>query len=212
MKRLLAPAFSLIASVFFSAAGASDGAILIDGDPQAGAEIAAACATCHGPDGNSVNPQWPSLAGQGAPYLAKQLYNFQNPETSGRNNAIMYGQAVALEDDDIASLAVYYAELTMNNGFADPELAARGEQLYRAGDAERGLPACSGCHSPRGLGNAAAAFPRLGGQHAEYLSMQLQAFRSGERANDPNQMMRDVAAKLSDDDIAALASYLQGLR
>lgn len=196
--------------VLATAAGAQSETII--GNADDGAAKAATCAACHGADGNSVNPQWPKLAGQGAGYLAKQLYNFQAGEDGGRNNALMVSQAVGLDDQDIADLAAYYAQQKMTPGVADPALAARGEALYRGGDPERGIPACSGCHSPSGGGNAAAKFPRLNAQHDEYLRLQLHAFRAGERANDPNEMMRGVAANLSDDDIAALSAYLQGLR
>ena len=189
----------------------ASGIAVAAGDAEQGQELAEdICAACHGANGNSVNPQWPKLAGQHAAYLAKQLYDFQSGEQ--RDNAIMYVQAEDLDDDDIANVAAYFAAQQIALGSADPQLIERGESLYRGGDPERGIAACSACHGPRGLGNEAANFPRLSGQHQEYLSIQLNAFRSGERANDSGQMMRNVAAKLNDDDIAALASYLQGLR
>ena len=206
--------FCLFTMPFFVAtiALATEGASPIVGDPAAGKEKAAVCAACHGANGNSVNPQWPNLAGQHAGYTAKQLHNFKNKDESGRNNAVMYGQAVNLSDQDMADLAAYYATLDRATGVADPELVAHGEQLYRGGDLERGIAACMSCHGPRGLGNQAANFPVLAGQHAEYTAAQLMAFRAMERANDPNQMMRGSAAKLTDRDIQAPASYLQGLR
>ena len=186
--------------------------VQVTGDAEAGKGKAAVCAACHGAQGVSNNPQWPNLAGQNAKYIEKQLHNFKNPEESGRNNPVMYGQVVNLSDQDMADLAAYFATLPRAKGVADPELAELGRELYRGGNQERGISACIGCHSPAGQGNAAAAWPALSGQHAEYTKLQLYAFRSMERANDPNQMMRSVASLLNDQDIEALATYLQGLR
>jgi cytochrome c553 len=197
--------------VWLGLAGAALGSILVDGDAGAGQQKAAVCAACHGPDGNSTNPQWPKIAGQNAAYLLKQLHNFKNPDT-GRNNPIMTAQVAALSDQDMADLAEYFAAQPPSPGVADPQLVETGQALYRGGDLERGIVACSGCHGPQGRGNAAAKIPALAGQHAEYTAAQLKAFRAMERANDPNQMMRDAAMRLTDQDIAAVASYLQGLR
>ncbi len=183
-------------------------------DPAKAAQIAATvCVACHGPDGNSPIPQNPNLAGQVPQYITKQLANFKNADKpSGRKNAIMQGMVATLTDEDMKSLGTFYAAQAPKPGTAsDKALAALGEKLWRGGDAARGIPACSGCHSPNGAG-IPAQYPRLAGQYAEYLAAQLKAFRAGERQNDPNRMMQMVAVKMSDQDIAAVAQYSQGLR
>lgn len=182
------------------------------GDTQAGMEKSATCVACHQTDGNSTDPTMPKIAGQHASYLAKQLYDFKSGEEGGRNNAIMSPMVAALSDQDIADLAAYYSEQTISLQGADPELVEQGQNLYLGGDLERAIPACTGCHGPAGRGNPAAKFPLLAGQHAEYTAQQLKAFRAMTRSNDPNQMMRDIAIKLTDPEIAALAAYIQGLR
>lgn len=182
---------------------------LAAGDPAAGQEKSATCAACHGPDGNSPTTQYPNLAGQNAGYIAKQLKEFKE---GVRVNAIMAGMAAALSEQDMEDLGAYYEAQSVKYGATDPELVAEAEAIYRGGDMARGIPACAACHGPSGIGNPAARFPMLAGQHAEYTDAQLVAFRSMQRANDGGQMMRNVAARLSDDDIAALASYVQGLR
>lgn len=192
-----------------SAVLAAEAVIGVQGDPAAGQEKSATCAACHGADGNSASPQWPKLANQHAAYIVKQLHNFQDGE---RVNAVMQGMAAPLSDDDINNLAVYFATQELKPGLADKDQIGQGETLYRGGDPERGVPACSGCHGPAGRGNAAAKFPHLGGQHAEYTVAQLKMFRAGERANDPNGMMRGVAVNMTDQQIEAVASYIQGLR
>jgi cytochrome c553 len=179
------------------------------GDAAVGQQKSVVCAACHQADGNSVNPEWPKLAGQHAGYLSKQLQDYKNGE---RNNAVMEGQVADLSDEDMNNLAAYFAGNELVPGTADPELINLGESLYRGGDVERGIPACAGCHGPAGRGNPAARFPTLGGQHNQYIATQLKAFRSMERANDPNQMMRDIAIKMTDPQIEAVASYIQGLR
>jgi cytochrome c553 len=179
------------------------------GDAAAGQQKSAVCAACHQVDGNSVNPQWPKLAGQHAAYTSKQLRNFKSGE---RENAVMAGQVAALSEQDMDDLAAYFASQTQTPGTADPALVRLGEELYRGGNIERGIPACSGCHGPAGRGNPAAQFPALAGQHAEYTALQLRAFRAMQRANDPNQMMRDIAIKMTDPEIDAVAAYIQGLR
>ncbi len=179
------------------------------GDPEAGQGKSATCAACHGADGNSPNPEWPTLAGQHANYVSKQLLNYQSGE---RANAIMLGMAAGLSEEDIDDLSAFYARQSLQPGVADPDLVELGEVIYRAGDTSRGVAACSGCHGPAGLGNLAARFPRLAGQHAQYTADQMHQFRSGQRANDPNSMMRGVAANMTDQQIEAVASYIQGLR
>ena len=181
------------------------------GDATAGQAKAAVCGACHGPDGNSPAPNFPKLAGQGERYLTKQMQDIK----SGKRTVLeMTGLLTNLNDQDLADLAAYFASQKGSVGAADPKLVARGEQLFRGGNLEKGLPACTGCHSPNGAGNATAGFPHLSGQHATYIAKQLTDFRKEEagRANDGDAMtMRTIARKLSDEDIAALSSYIQGL-
>ena len=179
------------------------------GDAAAGQAKTAVCAACHGPDGNSKAPNFPKLAGQGDRYLVKQLHEIKD----GKRNVLeMTGLLTNLNDQDLADIAAYYSSQKSTVGAADPELVKRGEALFRGGDLEKGMPACTGCHSPDGQGLAVAGFPHLGGQHASYIEKQLTDFREGNRTNDGDTMvMRGIAAKLSNKDIKALASYIQGL-
>ncbi|MDQ2695870.1 MAG: cytochrome c4 [Pseudomonadota bacterium] len=184
-------------------------AVWAAGDPAAGKDKAAACAACHGADGNSASGQWPKLAGQHADYLVKQLQNFKSGD---RVNATMNGMAAPLSDQDIEDLAAYFASQQPTRGEANPELVEVGQQLFRGGNLANGVPACMACHGANGAGNPAAKFPALAGQHAEYTASQLQAFRALQRANDAGQMMRNIAQKMTDQEIQAVASYVQGLR
>lgn len=182
----------------------------VAGSAEQGQAKATPCVACHGVNGNSVNPEWPSLAGQHASYIKRQLAAFKN---GARQNPLMTPMAKPLSEQDMADLAAYYsAQTSTGNLEADPSKVALGERLYRGGDAQRGVPACASCHGPRGSGNPAAAYPAIRGQHATYTAAQLKAYRSGTRQTDPNQMMRDVAATMSDEQIDAVASYIQGLR
>jgi cytochrome c553 len=180
-----------------------------EGDAAAGKQKSATCAACHGADGNSNNPEWPKLAGQHPAYTVKQLKNFKDGE---RVNAQMNGLAAPLSEQDMEDLAAYFANQDIARGQADPELVELGERLYRGGDLAREIAACSACHGATGLGNPAARFPMLAGQHALYIETQLKAFRAMTRANDAGQMMRNIALKLTDQDIQAVASYIQGLQ
>ena len=179
------------------------------GDAAAGQAKTAVCGACHGPDGNSMAPNFPKLAGQGDRYLLKQLHEIKD----GKRQVLeMTGLLTNLNDQDLADLAAYYSSQKNSVGAADPALVAQGEALFRGGNLEKGMPACTGCHSPDGQGNAAAGFPHLGGQHASYIEKQLTDFREGDRTNDGDSMiMRGIAAKMSNKDIKALASYIQGL-
>lgn len=179
------------------------------GDANEGKAKAAVCAACHGADGNSAVPNFPKLAGQGERYLIKQIKDIK---AGARPIVEMTGLTDALSDQDIANIAAFYAKQPIAVGAADPELVESGEKLYRAGNEAKGIPACSGCHAPTGIGNELAGFPRLSGQHAAYIEGQLIKFRNGERANDgESRMMRDIAANMSDKEIKALASYISGL-
>lgn len=172
------------------------------------------CAACHLADGNSTNPQYPKLAGQHQEYLLKQLRNFKSVggKPVERNNAVMLGMATPLTDDDMKGLAVYFSQQKLKpDASKNKETLILGQKLWRAGDASKGLPACAGCHGPNGLG-IPAQYPRLQGQFAEYVEAQLKSFRLGERANDPNGMMRAVASRMTDAEIKAVADYTAGLR
>ncbi|MES1950591.1 cytochrome c4 [Salinisphaera sp. S4-8] len=191
-------------------AGAVAAEPLVDGDVDAGKTRSAQCAACHGPQGNMQSEQFPKLAGQGAPYIYEQLKLFKSGE---RQNAIMAGQAAGLSDEDMKNLAVYFAAQQTRPGAADVSVAPAGAVLYHGGNADKGVPACSGCHGPSGLGNAAAKFPRLSGQSPQYIATQLKAYRSGDRSGYRNAtIMNGVAENLTDADIQALASYVAGLR
>ena len=178
------------------------------GDAAAGKGKTAVCGACHGADGNSAIANFPKLAGQNEKYLIKQL----NDIKSGKRPVVeMTGLLDALSEQDIADISAYFAKQNGTVGHAAKNLVEQGQQIYRAGIADKGVAACTACHSPTGGGNAQAGFPAIGGQHAAYTEKQLMIFRKGERNNDPQQMMQDVAAKLSDAEIKAVASYIQGL-
>ncbi len=167
----------------------------------------AVCVACHTNDGSRGSPANPILQGQHADYLVKELGEFKSGK---RDNAIMKGMAAALADADMKNVAAFYAGKEAKPGFAkNKDLAALGEMIYRGGIMDRGVPACAACHGPSGAG-IPSQFPRLGGQHADYVEAQLVAFRSGVRQNNP--AMGDIAAKLSDHEIKALADYAAGLR
>jgi cytochrome c553 len=172
------------------------------------------CASCHAADGNSTLSVNPVLAGQHADYILKQLMNFRSLDgkPAERSNAVMAGMVASLSAGDMRNLAAYFESQKRKPRVArDPELARLGQAIYRGGILARNVAACTACHGPNGTGMP-AQFPRLAGQFPEYTTAQLRAFRSGERANDPNRMMRAVAEKLSDREIAALADYIAGLR
>ena len=171
------------------------------------ASYTAVCAACHGADGNSGSPQNPKLAGQHPQYLVKQLQEFKSGK---RNNAIMKGFASTMSDDDMKNVAYWLTSKTAKSGFAkDKDLVSLGERIYRGGILDRRVAACAGCHSPNGAG-IPAQYPRLSGQHAEYSTSQLTAFRDGVRLN--SQQMNQVAARLNDREIKAVADYIAGLR
>jgi cytochrome c553 len=180
------------------------------GSVEAGQAKAVTCSACHGLDGNSLNPEWPSLAGQHANYIVKALQSFKS---GARQNVLMSSMALPLTDEDIADLAAYFSAQKRTGGVADPALLSAGERLYRGGNKDTGVPACLACHGPTGQGNPAAGWPSIAGQHANYAAAQLTAYRGKQRTTDGDtQMMRNVTAGLSDDDIKAVSSYIQGLR
>lgn len=186
------------------------------GDASAGKAKSQSCAACHGADGNSAAPTFPKLAGQNEKYLVKQL---EDIKSGLRPVPSMAGQLDDKSAQDLADIAAYYASQKATVGQASEELAAKGEAIYRGGIIERGIPACTGCHSPTGNGNASAGFPMLSGQHAAYTEAQLKSFRAAAdgdpsgRMNDGEETktMRTIAFQLSDSEIKALSSYIQGL-
>jgi cytochrome c553 len=202
MSAKLVAALSLVAFLGSAPAFAA-------GSVEAGQLKSATCGACHGMDGNSLNPEWPNLAGQHAGYIEKQLRAFKSGE---RKNDLMSPMAMILSDEDMADLAAYFATQKARGGEAEPSKLALGERVYRAGNVQKGLIACAGCHGPKGSGNPLAGYASIQGQHAVYVANQLRAYKSGARATDPNQMMRNVAALLSEEEIDAVASYVQGLR
>ena len=179
------------------------------GDAEKGANKVQVCAACHGADGNGTNPEWPKLAGQHASYTAKQLRDFK--AGTERNNAQMSGMVANLTTQDMDDIAAFYATQTRTGGFASEELVELGRDIYRGGVKETRVPACIGCHGPDGAGNPLGAIPGVSGQWAKYTAAQLMAFRSGTRANDPNEMMRSAARGLTDKEIQAVAEYMAGL-
>ena len=190
---------------------------LVDGDAAAGKSKAVPCSACHGAEGNSVSPLWPNIAGQNANYIVAQLKAFQPGENDApalRSDPLMTSMAMPLSDEDIRDLAVYFEGLpTAANSVADEKTVARAEALYRGGDNDSKVAACLACHGPAGRGNPAAIYPALHGQHAEYTAKQLRDYASGVRKSDgKTHIMRDIAGRLSDEDINAIASYVQGLK
>ena len=181
------------------------------GDIEKGKEKSATCAACHGSAGVSMNPEWPKLAGQHAKYLETQLYEFQKGPDGSRNNAIMYGIALALSKEDIEDISAYYASLDVSIGLTDDAFLKDGQNIYRGGNMEYKIQACMACHGPNGQGNSLAGIPSLSGQHSEYIYQQLKKFQSTDRANDYNKMMRNIASRMSDKEMKAVAKYLEGL-
>lgn len=184
-------------------------AALAAGDATAGKAKSATCAACHGPDGNSTIAQYPKLSGQSADYLVKQLQEFKS---GARANPIMLGMVAPLSAQDMEDLAAYFASQPVTRAAADPALAPQGEALFRGGNLSSGIAACSACHGANGAGNPAAKFPAIAAQHADYIQAQLKAFRAMERTNDAGQMMRNITVKMTDPEIKAVASYIQGLQ
>ena len=209
MKNKLVPIFAL--SALTLTAGPIQAESLVSGSVDAGKAKALTCTACHGSEGNSSSALWPNIAGQNAPYVEDQLLAFKN---GSRKDPLMSSQAMLLSAEDMADLAAYFESLPpAAQSVADASLVARGEALYRGGDKVTGAAACIACHGPTGRGNPAAKYPALKGQHAAYTAKQLQAYSEGTRETDgKTRIMRDIAARLDKDDIAAVASYVQGLK
>ena len=202
LRRLLSSAAALAASLLLTPAHAA-------GSAEAGQARSVVCAACHGADGNSFNPEWPSLAGQNENYLIKSLQSFKD---GSRQNVLMNAQAAGLSEQDMLDLAAWFSAQKLAGKTADPALVSSGERLFRGGNKASGVPACDACHGPSGQGNSPAGWPAIAGQHATYSVNQLVAYRSKQRTTDGDtQMMRTVASGLTDEEIQAVTSYLQGL-
>jgi len=182
----------------------------IVGDATAGAAKAATCGACHGTDGNPTSSQYPKLAGQNENYIARQI---QLMKSGKRQNAVMMGFIASLSDQDMHDIGAYYASKTSLPGVADTKVVEQGQSYYRGGDAQDRVPACMACHGPDGRGNPGAIYPQLAGQYADYTSAKLKSFRGGQGFSDDEhaKIMTTVAKPLTDADIAALASYIEGL-
>jgi cytochrome c553 len=206
MKNILK---ALAIAALLPTAALADG--LVEGDAAAGESKSITCAACHGQDGNSVNPVWPSIAGQHAKYIVEQLQAFKS---GARNEPLMLGQVMMLSDEDMANLAVYYeGKAAAAKSVSDPAVVDRGERLYRGGDRDNATSACIACHGPSGRGNPASSVPAVRGQYAVYSAQQLRNYASGARTSDgPTRVMRDIAATLNEEDIVAVSAYMQGLQ
>lgn len=193
-----------------AAAPASAPAALKPGDAAAGQAKSAVCAACHGIDGNPASSQYPKLAGQGEDYIARQVGLFK---THKRDSAVMMGFVMNLSDQDVHDIGAYFASKTSLPGVADAKLVARGETIYRGGDKGENLPACMACHGPTGRGNPGAGYPQLAAQYADYVTLKLKDWHGGKTWGDDDRakIMPAVIKGLSDADIAAVASYIEGL-
>ena len=203
MKHFLQLAISL--SMLFSLP------VLALGDADAGKSKAAICAACHGADGNSVVPNWPKIAGQHAQYLDRQIVLIKS---GNRPVPEMAGIVIGLSEQDIADLAAFFSSQTSSAGLTDEALREAGEQLYRGGNAATEIPACMSCHGPAGEGNPLSGYPSLAGQHSVYSEKMLKGFRAGQTWGEDDassEVMTGVALRLTDDEIKAVASYIQGL-
>ena len=182
------------------------------GDPQKGQEKSAVCQGCHGPDGNSLGPDWPNLASQNASYIQKQATDFQDGK---RQDPTMSSMVIGLSKEDIADIAAYFSSQNLQPTTAEESQAnsdaALGKKIYKGGNTYNDVPACAGCHGPNGVGNGPAVFPRIAGQKNTYLVKALNDFKSGVRSNDPNEIMRNIATKLSDREIKAVAAYASSM-
>jgi cytochrome c553 len=196
--------------VLASLAVTTSASVFAAGDAVKGKALTATCVACHGADGNSVNPIWPKIAGQSEEYLIKQLLDFRS---GARVEATMTAMAKAIaSDDDIPHIAAYFASHNQKTGIADEKLAKAGGDLFKGGRTSSGVTACAACHGVIGEGNSKAKFPKISGQHSQYIVNQLKAFKSGTRTNDPAKMMQDIATNMTDADMAAVAEFTAGLR
>ena len=203
MTAKLVATLSLVVTLGCSASAFAAGSV------EAGQAKSATCMACHGMDGNSLSPEWPNLASQHPAYIERQIKAFKSGE---RQNDLMSPMAMIVTDEDAADLAAFFSSQKVRGGETDPAKLALGQRVYRAGNVQKGVMACAGCHGPTGLGNPLAGYALIQGQHSVYVANQLRAYKAGTRTTDPNQMMRNMAAQLSDEEIEAVAAYVQGLR
>lgn len=212
MKRSYNLCFVAVSILFLAGLPVS---VIAAGDPALGKEKSQVCQGCHGADGNSYGPEWPNLASQHTSYLTKQITNFKE---GVRKNETMNSMAAGLSEQDIKDIAAYFSSQSLVDGQAqsnenlNSELIKTGRKIYKGGNRYSGVPACAGCHGPNAVGNGPAAFPHLAGQKPTYLIKTLEDFKSGERANDPNEIMRNIAAKLTVSEIKAVANYVATLK
>lgn len=203
--------FAAIALSGVLLAGNAGAQVLVDGSADAGKAKSVTCAACHGADGNSVNPLWPSIAGQHASYIVAQLGHFKS---GARVNALMSSQAINLSEEDMRDLAAFYsAQKPAVKTVPDANLVPKGQAIYRAGNSDSGVSACIACHGPTGAGNPASQYPLLHGQYAAYTAKTLRDYKSGARDyNRLSGMMQEIAGRMTEDEINAVAAYIQGLR
>lgn len=178
------------------------------GDAAKGKEKSAVCAACHGADGNSANPAWPKLAGQHPSYIEKQLADFKEKR---RNDPTMSPMAMPLSEQDMKDLAAYFSSQQSRPGSANAEKVAMGESIYKGGNLNTGVTACAACHGPTGKGNPASIYPSIGGQHVAYTVKQLKDFKAMNRENDPSEIMRDIAKRMTETEMEAVSEYMAGL-
>lgn len=203
MKLLIQTACSVLAAISLQAAA--------QGDATAGQAKSAICAACHGPDGNSAVPNWPRIAGQHEAYLFRQVTLIKS---GARPVPEMMGIVAGLSEQDILDLSAYFASQTPRGGVVDESIAALGKRIFQAGNPESGVPACMSCHGPGGGGNPLSGYPVLAGQHSVYTAKMLTQYRSGTNWGEddkPSQIMNGAASRLTDAEIAAVSSYIQGL-
>ncbi len=181
------------------------------GNDQVGGRLAASCAACHGPNGNSSVPIYPKLAGQNQKYFIQQMQAFIEGEKGPRYNPIMQSQAMNLSPEQIKDLAAYYTKQKVKIGQTKSEYLKLGKEIYQAGIRSEKIPACAACHGPAGKGNAEAAFPFVSGQHADYVLQQLEAYKNGSRKSGMNHIMTMIAKQMSKSQMEAVASYISGL-
>jgi cytochrome c553 len=209
------PAYYLSVTVGILLFAGSPASVIAEGDPALGKEKSQVCQGCHGADGNSYGPEWPNLASQHTSYLTKQITNFKE---GVRKNETMNSMAAGLSEQDIKDIAAYFSSQSLveaqeqTNEQLNSELIKTGRKIYKGGNRYSGVPACAGCHGPNAVGNGPAAFPHLAGQKPTYLIKTLKDFKSGARANDPNEIMRNIAAKLTVSEIKAVANYVATLK
>jgi len=205
-KRLFTRCISISFALIFLLTGPISS--LVAGDIETGKVKSIVCSACHGQDGNSINPLWPSLAGQHKQYTINALKAYLN---GARLNVVMQAQLMALTEQDFEDIAAYYNVQTMQKKDYDFGLAKKGESLYRGGNASTGVAACIACHGPTGRGNPGAGYPSIAGQHAEYTEDALKQYKKAERKAGLNDMMQSLAARMTTEEIEAVSEYIQAL-